>query len=184
MFDDLRRAFRELLDGNVAPSDRRELLQEMRGTLVQARMAVDDLRQGIEVSEKKLARERTELETVLRRKKLAESRGDTETVDVAVRFEQLHGERVAILEKKLAVQRDELAMLERDVEEMTGQLKAAAAGVGSGMRSGAVAEELDLDSRDSELKRDLNALDREARRAAHDAEAEARLAELKKRMGR
>ena len=65
MFEDLRRAFRELLDGNVAPSDRRELLQEMRGTLVQARMAVDDLRQGIEVSEKKLARERTELETVL-----------------------------------------------------------------------------------------------------------------------
>lgn len=156
----------------------------MRDTLVHARMAVDDLRQGVVVTEKRLLRERTELETVLRRKGLAEGRGDAETVSIAARFEAQHTERLTILEKKLDAERGELAMLEKEVEEMTVQLKAANSGVGSGMRSGAVAEEIDLGTRDSELNRDLNALDREARRAAHDADAEARLAELKRRMGR
>ena len=184
MFEDIRRAFHDLLNGNVPPADRRGLLQEMRNTLVQAKMSVDDLRQGVVVTEKRLVRERAELETVVRRKGLAESRGDAETVAVAARFEAHHGERLAILEKKLDAERGELAMLEKEVEEMTAQLKAANSGVGSGMRTGAVEEELDLDSRDSELNRDLNALDRERKRAAHDADAEARLAELKRRMGR
>lgn len=184
MFEDIRRAFNELLNGNVPPADRRGLLQEMRNTLVQAKMSLDDLRQGVAVTEKRLVRERQELETVVRRKGLAESRGDAETVAVAARFEAHHAERLAILEKKLDAERGELAMLEKDVEEMTAQLKAANAGVGSGMRGGSVEGELDLDSRDSELNRDLSALDREQRRAAHDADAEARLAELKRRMGR
>ena len=184
MFEDLRRAFHDLLNGNVPPADRRGLVQEMRETLVQAKMALDDLRQGIVLTEKRIVRERSELETVLRRKGLAEGRGDAETVSIAARFEMQHTEWVTVLEKKLDAQRDELAMLEKEVEEMTAQLKAANAGVGSGMRQNAVAEELDLDSRDSELNRDLNALNRDARRAAHDADAEARLAELKRRMGR
>ena len=184
MFEDIRRAFNELLNGNVPPADRRGLLQEMRNTLVQAKMSVDDLRQGVAVTEQRMARERQELETVVRRKGLAESRGDAETVAVAARFEAHHAERLAILEKKLDAERGELAMLEKDVEEMTAQLKAANSGVGSGMRAGTVEGELDLDSRDSALNRDINALDREQRRAAHDADAEARLAELKRRMGR
>jgi hypothetical protein len=184
VFEDIRRAFHELLNGNVPAADRRGLLQEMRDTLVRAKMALDDLRQSVVVTEKRLQRERTELETVVRRKGLAESRGDAETVAVATKFELHHAERLAILEKKLDAERGELAMLEKEVEEMTTQLKAANSGVGSGMRAGAVGEELDLDSRDSELNRDLNALDRERKRAAHDADAEARLAELKRRMGR
>lgn len=184
MFEDIRRAFHDLLNGNVPAADRRGLLQEMRNTLVQAKMSLDDLRQGVVVTEKRLQRERAEFETVVRRKGLAESRGDAETVEVAARFEAHHAERLAILEKKLDAERGELAMLEKEVEEMTVQLKAANSGVGSGMRAGVVGEELDLDSKDSELNRDLNALDRERKRAAHDADAEARLAELKRRMGR
>jgi hypothetical protein len=184
VFEDLRRAFNELLNGNVPAADRRGMVQEMRDTLVHARMALDDIRKGIQVTTRRLERERTELATVVRRKGLAETRGDAETVSVAARFELQHQERIAVLERKLDAEQGELAMLEKEVEEMTGQLKAANAGVGSGLPPNAVANELDLDSRDSELQRDLSALERERRRAQHDADAEARLAELKRRMGR
>lgn len=185
MFDDLRNAFRELLHGNMDPSQRRELLVEMRETLVRAKMALDDLRVGVATTEARLGKERAELDTVMRRKGLAEGINDQETVTIASRFEGQHRERVSVLERKLEVQQSELALLEREVEEMTSAFKAAQAGVGSGLRSGAVEDSLDdIAARDSGLERDLRSLDRDQRRAAHEADAEARLAELKRRMGR
>ena len=128
MFDDIRHAFRELLHGNVPPEGRRELIVVMKDTLVQARLAMDDLREGVEVTSKRVERERSELETIRRRKGLAQSVGDAETVSVAERFETQQAERLAVLESKLNAQESELALVERDVAEMKEQLKAALAG--------------------------------------------------------
>lgn len=184
MFDDIRHAFQELLNGNVAPEARRAMLHEMRQTLIQARVALDGLRDGVKATEGRLAREKAELDTVVRRKALAEGIGDAETVTIASRFEAQHRERVGVLERKLDASLGELAMVEREVEEMTAQLKAAQAGVGSGLRTGVVDETLDpLGMADAALDRDLRHLDRQQRRAANEAEADARLAELKKKMG-
>jgi hypothetical protein len=80
MFEDVRHAFEELLRGNVAPEARRSMLHEMRETLVRAKMALDDLRQGVTSTEARLSRERAELETVQRRRALAETIGDAKTV--------------------------------------------------------------------------------------------------------
>ncbi len=184
MFDDVKQALHDLLHGNVAPGDRREALQEMRDTLVRARMALDDLRGGVRQTEARLTRERTELETVQRRRTLAEGVGDAETVAIAQRFEAQHQERVTLLEKRLEVEQGELALVERDVEEMTTQFKAAQAGVGSGLRSGAAdpAATDPLDG-DAALNAEIDGLGRAQRRATHEAEADARLAELKRRMG-
>jgi hypothetical protein len=183
MFDDIRHAFQELLNGNLAPGDRRTLLQEMRETLVRAKMALGDLRETVAMTESRLARENTELQTVQRRKALAEGINDAETVAIAARFEGLQLERVAILEKKLDAVKSELALLERDVAEMSTQFKAAQAGVGAGLREGAVDDELDPGRQDGSLDRDLRALDRAQRKAHSEADADARLAELKRRMG-
>lgn len=183
MFDDIRHAFQELLNGNVAPEQRRALLHEMRETLVRAKMAREDLEASVKATEARLAKERAELETVRRRKVLAENIKDAETVTIAARFEAQHQERVAVLERKLDATQAELGLLEREVEEMSTQYKAAKAGVGSGMRAGTVDEQLDPLSRDPGLDRELAHLDREQRRAAHDADADQRLAELKRRMG-
>lgn len=189
MFEDLRQAFNELLHGNVAPEDRRAVLSDMRDTLVRAKMALDDLRDGIVVTRKKVAVERGELETIRRRRTLAEGIRDLETVEVATRFETLQGEKLAVLEQKLEIQERELAMAEREVAEMTSQLKAAHAGVGSGLRPGGPGTalptdaELGLDPRDTKLEQEIDTLDRSRRRAASEADAEARLAELKRRMG-
>jgi phage shock protein A len=184
MFDDVKQALHDLLHGNVAPGDRREALQEMRDTLVRARMALDDLRAGVRQTEARLRRERTELETVQRRRALAEGVGDAETVSIAQRFEVQHQERVTLLEKRLEVEQGELAMVERDVEEMTTRFKAAQAGVGSGLRSGA-ADPATADplAGDAALNAEIDGLGRAQRRATHEAEADARLAELKRRMG-
>ena len=186
VFDEVRHAFRELLHGNVPPEGRRELIAVMKDTLVRARLAMDDLRDGVEATRKRVDRERSELETIRRRRGLAQGVGDEETVRVAERFESQHAERLAVLEQKLAAQESELALVDRDVTEMKEQLKAALAGVGSGMRAGAMdaARTDPLDEERAELEQQLNDLKRAERRASADADADARLAELKKRMGR
>ena len=185
MFDEIKDAFRELLHGNVPPEGRRELIAVMKDTLVQARLAMDDLRDGVEATKKRVDRERMELETIRRRKGLAQGVGDAETVNVAERFEAQHAERLAVLEQKLAAQEGELALVERDVTEMKEQLKAALAGVGSGIRTGTVDTAADpLDDGRAGLEQQLNDLKRAERRANMDADAAAALAELKKRMGR
>jgi len=189
VFDDIRQAFESLLNGDVPAGERRGVLAEMRDSLVRARLAIDDLRTGAENTRKRLDAERQELETLRRRKVLAEQIGDAETVAVATRFEAHHAERVALLERKLEVEDGELALVQREVEEMTAQYKAASAGVGSGLRAGGPGAapprdaDLGLDDRGAGLSQEIGALDRERRRAASEADADARLAELKRRMG-
>src|SRR3954469_7758627 len=137
MFDDVRQAFRDLLRGTPPSGDaRRSIVAQMRETLVQARMGLDDLRKGIVETQARLTRERLELETVRRRKQLAASINDAETVTVAERYEKQHAERVALLERKLETQEAELAMVEREVNEMNSEFKLAAAGATPGVSAG------------------------------------------------
>lgn len=183
MFEDIKDAFRDLLSGNVAPEDRRALLHSMKDSLVRARLALDDLRDGVALTRRRLQHERSELEVVRRRRTLAEGIKDAETVAIAARFEAQHAEKAAALEKKLEGEEAELAIVEREVAEMGEQLKAATTGVGSGMRSG----ETNATPRDggdaAALEQEIDAVGRTQRRNAIDADADARLAELKRRMG-
>jgi hypothetical protein len=195
MFENIRESLSELLSAARTPEDRRAALAAMKDTIVRARMGLDDLRQGLDVTRKKLAAEQRELETVRRRKGLAEGINDAETVAVAVKFEQQHEARVAVLTKKLEAQQAELELVEREVSEMTAQLKSASAGVGTGLggsttplgsraaSEAALDEELGL-NRDAGLRDELDSLGRSARRSAREATAAERLAELKKRMGK
>lgn len=161
------------------------MIAVMKDTLVHARLAMDDLRDGVEATRKRVDRERSELETIRRRRGLAQGVGDEETVRVAERFEAQHAERLAVLEQKLAAQESELSLMDRDVAEMKEQLKSALAGVGSGMRAGTVDTAADpLDEGRAGVEQQLNDLKRAERRANAAAEADAALAELKKRMGR
>lgn len=174
-----------MLHGNVPPEGRRELIAVMKDTLVQAKLALDDLREGVEITRKRVAQETMQLETVRRRKGLAQGVNDAETVQIAERFEAQHAERLVVIQQKLAAQEGELALVERDVTEMKEQLRAALAGVGSGMRSGTVDDAADpLDDGRTALEQQLNDLKRAERRANADASADAALADLKKRMGR
>ncbi len=188
VFESLKATIQDLLNGRVAPTDRRAAIYEMKRALVSAKLGVEDLREGVEITRRKLNTEREQLETVRRRKTLAEGINDPETVALAVKYEQQHGDHVAVLERKLDAQEAEAQLAERELAEMMSQLKAANAGVGSstdptGSRGGGISdEELGLPN-DSKLHAELDNLARANKRSAADADAEAKLAELKKKMG-
>ncbi|MBM3907370.1 MAG: hypothetical protein FJ363_04720 [Gemmatimonadetes bacterium] len=190
MFESLKTTIADLLGGRVHPADRRAVIADMKRALVSAKLGVEDLEQGVEVTRRKLDVERQGLETVTRRKALAAGINDAETVAIAEKYEGQHTERIAVLERKLEAQEAEAALARRDYDEMLTQLKAASAGAGSVGAGGGPAgagqmpsdEELGLRD-DAPLNAELDALKRRAAREARDADADARLEELKRRMG-
>lgn len=200
VFESIREALRDLWHGSRTPEERREVLAQMRETLVRARLGVEDLQGGLSATRVKLAEERRELETVRRRRQLAERIQDRETVTVAERFERQHEEKVAVLEQKQAAQEAELALVEREVSEMTTEFKAAHAGIDPATVGGRTAaqtdrarqaqaeQELDaaLGGRESgrdPLNSELDSLRRATERQSREAQAEELLRALKQRMG-
>jgi len=98
-----------------------------------------------------------------------------ETVDVANRFAERHGERVAMLEQKRSAQQTELALLQRDVEEIVSKLRDVELRAGIPSEGSRIQPPVDVD--DSALGAELD-------RKTREAEADARLRDLKNRMGR
>lgn len=189
VFEHFRESLQELFRRGVQPHERSAILASMRETLVQAKAGVEDLRDGLESSRARLLAEERELETVRRRRSLAQGIGDAETVAIADKYEQLHAERMSVLGEKVRVQQNELALVEREVAEMTQALKSAMAGVppaGAGGAEKRVEEALrDLDQDLSrEASPELEAIARAQARAERESDATRRLEELKKRMGR
>ena len=78
---------RDLLDAHPGHGDVGPSLAQMRETLVQARVGLADMRQGIEGTRLSLTAKQREIETVRRRKAQAAAIGDAETVGVAERYE-------------------------------------------------------------------------------------------------
>src|SRR5579872_403545 len=105
MFEHLRRSWQSLLDGSLPPDERREVVARMKETLIQARVGVTAMREGLAEGRARLEKERTELATCTRRKQLALDIGDKETVAVAEKFERYHQERFSVLERKCEIGR-------------------------------------------------------------------------------
>jgi hypothetical protein len=185
VFDGFRRSFEDLLNRATRPEERRVIAARMKETLVQARLGLDDLRTGLEKSRQRLAAEERELETVKRRKTLAQGINDRETVDIAAKYEEMHVERVDVLRRKVEAQAAELALAEREVGQMTTELKA----VMNGTDPRAAARPT-LDAADdptqaaSQLREEIDALGRARARADAEADADRRLEELKRKMGK
>src|SRR5690242_8426516 len=191
VFDGIRRSFDDLLARATRPEERRVVASRMKETLVQARLGLDDLRDGLSKTRQRLATEEHELETVRRRKQLAEGISDRETAEIAGKYEQMHAERSEVLRRKVAAQEQELALAEREVAEMSAELRAVLAGgpsaAGEHVGAGPISdEELGLGdaSKASSVASEIDALGRERDRADREAEAARRLDELKRKMGK
>jgi hypothetical protein len=190
MFDSFRQTLRDLMDRATPPEERRAGLARMKQTLVTARLGLDDLRAGVAVTRKRLEAEQRELETTRRRKGLAAGIADAETVALAEKYEAHHAERVSVYARKLEAQEAELAIAERDVGEMSAELKGAmlgtappASGAGADARAAAAAAD-EAAGESSRVAEELDAMGRARARSDRDADAERRLAELKRRMGK
>ena len=181
MFEELKDSLRELISTHLSPDDRRVAVHGMRDALVRAKLGLDDLRDGVAQTRARLSQEAGDLATSERRRLLAEQIQDAETIAVAAKFAEQHRERVAVLRPKLVAQEAELALAEREVADMTQQLRLAASGAMANPAPAAtVPDELDSDAA---LARDFDSLSRAQAREARDLDADARLAELKRRMG-
>lgn len=175
MFERLRAAVNAALDAAMPPPDLRDLRAQMHRAAVEGRAAVQKMRDDLADAERGLAGERKALDDAVRRGRMAADIGDQETVDVAGRFEAKHRERVTVLAQKVAAQRAELDLASREVEEMVAQLKELDRRGGPGLTAAGAPEALGAD--DPRLEQELD-------RAQREAQADARLRELKKRMGK
>ena len=151
----------------------------MREAVVDAKVAVAEIKEAVSRTERELAAERQRLADAERRGRLAGEIQDQETVQVAERFVAKHRERAGVLERKLANQHEELRLAERELEEMQTQLKAvpeppSAERAWREVESAGGARP-DTDLRDELLKSDMD-------RAAREAAAARQLEELKKKM--
>lgn len=149
----------------------------MKHTLSLARVARDDVRAAYAASMQRLEQARAELATIIRRGELARQIDDTETVAVAERFAESQRATIAIFERKVAVQHEELALTERTVSEMELELRSVT-GIGP-MPTDPVGRDADPEASRVDAA-DYRPLDDAARAETADA----RLAELKRRMGR
>jgi hypothetical protein len=176
------------LEGLFAESsgDARVRAAGLREALIEARVAVTTMGEAIAATTRELAEERRALEAAERRGRLAAEIPDAETVAIAGRFADRHRERVTVLARRLEVQRDELRLAERDVEEMGREFRAARQGLGAHAESVDAAWR-DLaaaggSTRDTGLEEEL--LRRDADRMASEAAVDAQLEALKRKFGR
>jgi hypothetical protein len=188
MFQRLREALERALAAATPPPDLREITARMREAVIEQKAAVRGMREALEQSEHLLAGERAQLETAERRRTQAGGIGDQETVAVADRFIAKHRERIAVLEKKVAAEREELSLAERDLAEMSAQLQEAVrrqpaeAADASRERAWSGLGEAGVNRPETDLEGEL--LKSRLEHAAREAAADAKLEELKKRMGR
>jgi hypothetical protein len=190
MFDQLLEAMRGLTDRS-APDERRRVAHAMKEALVHHKLGLQDLRAAIVATERKVAQEREELATVERRLGLAAQIDDQETVAVAERFRAQHAERLAVMETKLMSQQQELKLGERELEEMTNQMRRAMSGLPINSSPSAesqaqreVEDALSDDGGTSPNSQGENFETPRLSRAEKEAAADDRLAELKRRMGK
>jgi hypothetical protein len=182
MFDGLKARLDRLLREH-GQADPRAYAAGLREALVEARLGVTEMRRALAAAQKELASERKQLEDAERRGRLAAAVPDPETVAIAERFAVRHRERVLVLERKVVVQQDELALAEREVQEMTAQWRSASKDAPHSASLEAAWRDLEAAGASrpaDESDRMAADLDRRKREEA----VEAQLAFLKKKLGR
>ena len=184
VFDGFRQSFDELLARATKPEERRLVAARMKDTLVQARVGLAEMRDGLDKARQRLALEEKELETVRRRKALAEGINDRETVDIATKYEEMHAERVNVVRQKVAAQEAELTLAERDVAEMTAELKAVMNGTDPRTAAPSIGDVDTEETNASALRDEISSLGRARARAEAESDADRRLEELKRKMGK
>ena len=173
--DDLRARLDKILGDLERQGDARSAASGLFQAMVETKSAIAGLKDALAASARELAVEQQHLTDAERRGKLAAEIHDTETAELAEIWTTKHRERVALLERKHAVQQDELAYAERQLEEMSNQYRQAKAGVPPGATPGASAL-----PDDPALDREGGRLDREAQAAR----VQQQLADLKRKLGK
>jgi hypothetical protein len=180
VFDGLKARLDRLLREHTS-SDRRGYAAGLREALLEAKVGLTTMREALLASERELEAERKQLEDAERRGRLAAAVPDAETVALAERFAERHRVRIEVLVRKIAVQHDELALAQREIEEMANQYRAAA---GSGTSNSVDAAWRDLEAAGGTRPNAEDRVQQEVDQHRLQKTIDAQLAYLKKKMGR
>ncbi|MEE8062333.1 MAG: hypothetical protein V3T16_10895 [Gemmatimonadales bacterium] len=188
MFEGWRERLEQLLVDLTPDADPRERSGQIREAMIDLKVGLQAMREGLVKSEREIAEEQRHLGDVERRGQLAAQIPDPETVRVAGEFAEKHRERITLLERKLAVQHDEIGMAEQDLVELRRRLEAAIRGLEDDGSLASVKQawrELEAaggQRPETDLEGELlqSQMDRQAREAA----VEQQLAHLKRKLGR
>jgi hypothetical protein len=189
VFEGLKARLEKILADHTVPGDPRQRAALLHSALVEAKVAVAAMQDSLAATGRHLASERKQLEDAERRGRLAAQIPDPETVQVAEQFASRHRERVTVLEKKLAVQQDELALTQREVEQMTAELKrmrttGTSAGGTTAAQDAAWRELESAGGVRPETDVDGDLLKHQISRQQMDAAVQAQLDHLKKKLGK
>ncbi len=186
MFERWRERVEQLLSDLTPDSDPRERAVPLRQAMIELKLELQAMGDGLDATKRQVEDEQRHLADVERRGRLAADVPDQETVRIAEEFAGKHRERIAMLERKLAVQEQELAMAHRDLDELRTRFKAASMGLDDDGNLASVNRAWrDLEAAggqrpETDLKGELLQadLDRQAKEAAVDEQ----LAYLKRKM--
>jgi phage shock protein A len=201
--------FKDELNRDEIPEVVDGLLRQMQEEVTDAQAQTHTLEAQIKKALQLAEMEEREVSTCRRRESMAQKIGDSETAGVAAEFAEKHEKRKAIQEHKALALREELEMKRGEVQEMMAQFKEAkakratlSATAGRVGARGSISEADDLFSQldrmadkieggdqqrmaEEELLSEFGSLDSSPpyRGPSPEEEAEARLQELKRRMG-
>ena len=200
--------FNRELDRDAVPEAVDGLLKGMEKEAVAAKSGLASLNQELEATRKRAGAEKREAEVCRRREELARKIGDAETADIAARFGEKHELRYQVLTEKGDAIQAEVRLQESEFDEMLNQIREArkrrssieaTAGRTRARRSvnaaddlfgelDRMAEKIDgkgsrTDSEDAPFD-DGREFDEELGRTRREEAIDARLEELKRRMGR
>lgn len=186
MFEKLREALESALDAATRP-DGGQRLRGMHQAVIEAKTSLRLMEEGIEKTAKQLENERAQFKDAERRGQMAKDIGDGETAEIAETFVTKHRERASILERKLVAQQEEFTLAQREVNEMKEQLKSARANLSGPAAAGMDAAWREIESTvgptsDPDLADEV--LRHQFDRAQREAAAQAKLEQLKKKMGK
>jgi hypothetical protein len=170
--DEIKAQFDRIFAAHSRASSREQAAM-LREALIEFKVSIGVIRDALTKSEAELAVARREADDYERRGRLAAEIGDRETVSLADLYAAKARAKVDLLERKVLVQRDELAMAEEEFESTRARFRSASQGlpldpatVGGGTGEGpAIPDDPFLDQR------------------AREAAVEAQLELLKKKLG-
>jgi phage shock protein A len=119
--------FKDEIGRDEVPETVDKLLLGMRNEVADAKVRIKELEDQMTRAVHESEREKKEAATCRRREKMARDIDDSETADVAAQYAEKHEERQTLLEHKAVALNDELAYRQKEVEEMLGKVKEAQA---------------------------------------------------------
>lgn len=187
VFEGLKARLEKLLADHTPPGDPRARAAALHAALLETKVAVGTLRDALAQTERALAGERQQLSDAERRGRLAAEVPDPETVQVAEQFATRHRERIAVLERKLAAQREEVQLAERDLEQLSTEFRTMRQGAGSDRSAAQEAAWQDLEAAggarpETDLEGEI--LKSRINQQQMERAVDAQLEHLKKKMGK